>query len=621
MADWIWYPGDMELYHRLKQDFSRVERGVSWPAFWKSDGFRNRVSFDREFDIIKEETFTVRAVEGAYGYVQLKGKKFPFSTPVKITPGKHAVTVHIACIERFPAIYVEGETVISDGTWTVHDYAGEPLPVGRSRYFTDPDFPPTEWAFSEKEYDPVRVEAVDGGTLAEFETELTARLSVEGYRGTVYLGESRAEVLAREEGYFHCTPDPESGLCERTAVRFAFLPDCAPEDVRIRAIHQFVAIPRRMELSSEDKELSEIFRIAAHTFQLCSGVFFIDGIKRDRWIWGGDAYQSILVNRYLTADPEIEQRTLLALRGNDPAVVHVNTIVDYSMLWLLGVYEHYMTYGDKDFLRLIWPKMVSMTDLLLSQRDGDGFLVGRQGDWIYIDWADLDKEGPLCAEQMLLVRVLQVMGELSPLFDGEKDYKALAEELREKVDRFYWKEERGAYIDSFVSGKDHVTRHANIFAVLFDLADGARQKIILEKVLLNEAVPKITTPYFTFFELDALGKMGCLDRVMERFRSYWGGMLRLGAVTFWEEFDPAKPLEQQYEMYGDPFGKSLCHAWAASPIYLFAKYFIGFMPEEPGFRSYTLSPHLEGLSPLECTLPVGGTGETVTVRWDGKTLG
>ena len=32
---WIWYPGDFELYHAMKQNFSRVERGFGWPAFWK----------------------------------------------------------------------------------------------------------------------------------------------------------------------------------------------------------------------------------------------------------------------------------------------------------------------------------------------------------------------------------------------------------------------------------------------------------------------------------------------------------------------------------------------------------------------------------------------------------
>ena len=42
-AFWIWYPGDMELYYGMKQNFSRVERGFGWPAFWKSEGFRNRI--------------------------------------------------------------------------------------------------------------------------------------------------------------------------------------------------------------------------------------------------------------------------------------------------------------------------------------------------------------------------------------------------------------------------------------------------------------------------------------------------------------------------------------------------------------------------------------------------
>jgi len=50
---WIWYPGDFELYHGMKQNFSRVERGFGWPAFWKSEGFRNRVAFRRTYQLEK----------------------------------------------------------------------------------------------------------------------------------------------------------------------------------------------------------------------------------------------------------------------------------------------------------------------------------------------------------------------------------------------------------------------------------------------------------------------------------------------------------------------------------------------------------------------------------------
>ena len=136
------------------------------------------------------------------------------------------------------------------------------------------------------------------------------------------------------------------------------------------------------------------------------------------------------------------------------------------------------------------------------------------------------------------------------------------------IRQFFWDEEKGAFIDSYQSGRRNVTRHANIFAVLFGYADEAETESILHKVLLNEEVAAITTPYFKFYELEALAKLGRFEVVMDTLKSYWGGMLERGADTFWEEYKPEQPEEEQYGMYGDKYGKSLCHAWGASPIYL-----------------------------------------------------
>ena len=164
-----------------------------------------------------------------------------------------------------------------------------------------------------------------------------------------------------------------------------------------------------------------------------------------------------------------------------------------------------------------------------------------------------------------------------------------------------------------------MTRHANIFAVLFSIADAAKQEKILANVLENDAIPAITTPYFNFFELDVLCQMGRLDVVLDKLRSYWGGMLDLGAVTFWEEYDPSVPKEEQYDMYGDHFGKSLCHAWAASPIYFLARYFVGLDLVNKEGEAYVLRPQLQYFSELDCTLPVGDHG-TVRLVWDGEYL-
>ena len=113
--------------------------------------------------------------------------------------------------------------------------------------------------------------------------------------------------------------------------------------------------------------------------------------------------------------------------------------------------------------------------------------------------------------------------------------------------------------------------------------------------------------------------MGKLTEVLDKIRSYWGGMLDLGAVTFWEEYDPSVPKEEQYDMYGDHFGKSLCHAWAASPIYFLAKYFVGLDLVNKDGVTYILKPQMQYFTELDCTLPVGSNG-VVRLVWDGEIL-
>ena len=562
-------------------------------------------------------------------------------------PGSVKISVHTGRIECFPSIYIKGDVIYSDGTWQAEDYANPPVAAGYSRYFTDEGQDPASWDYSEKIYLPVHVEACGNGTLYEFETELTAVLELDdknGYRPLrVYCGESREEALNREHCYYSWEPDARTGRCPRCAVRFAYIPDCRKGEVELKAIHQYVDIPVRASFSSSDELLNRIWSVAEHTFQLCSGIFFIDGIKRDKWIWGGDAYQSLFVNQYLMADADINRRTLRALRGNDPITTHINTILDYTLYWILSIKAHYEAYGDLEFVKQVYPKMCSLMEFCEGQLDEHGFIIGREGDWIFIDWADLDKEGALCAEQMLFAECYRTMSLLSRLLENDAKecqtfqtscskaasgaayyfqqgikYQAEYEMMKKNINAFFWDNDQGAYMDSFVSGKKHITRHANIFAILFNIADNQQKKQIVENVLSSDTVPEITTPYFKFYEMDALCKVGRLQDVLEQIREYWGGMIKKGAVTFWEEYDPNVPEEEQYDMYGDRFGKSLCHAWSASPIYLLARYFVGLEITDSVNGKYELHPRLEYFDSLDCVLPVGK--KNVHIQWDGREL-
>lgn len=299
---WLWYPGDFELYHAMQQNFSRVERGFGWPAFWKSEGFRNRIVIWREYELSETTEFCVHAK--GIGFVRLNGRKYLFGQRITCGPGKVTIVLHVGRIEALPSVYVQGGIIRSDKGWMADDYSAPSVPAGYNKYFTKPEQDPAVWYYSERLCLPIRKERCSGGVLYEFETELTAALQVtcplERLKEmTIYYGESREEALDTEHCYYRWKPDPESGLCPRSAVRFAFIPG---EEVDLKAMHQYVDIPVRAKFTSSDKLLNQIWSVAQNTFQLCSGIFFIDGVKRDKWIWSGDAYQSIFVNRYLMGD-------------------------------------------------------------------------------------------------------------------------------------------------------------------------------------------------------------------------------------------------------------------------------------------------------------------------------
>jgi hypothetical protein len=611
----------------MKQNFSRVERGMGWPAFWKSEGIRNRISLSKEYRLEAPARFIVHA--HGTGFVLVNEEKHPLETEITCGPGPVKVTVHVGRLDALPCALVEGDIISSGPGWIADDYAKK-KPAGFDPRYRTAAQDPAEWQFDERRYAPVRAESINGGTLYEFETELTAKLEIHAPESrlrdmTVFCGESRAEALAGKDCYLWWRPEIAGtgedavGVCPRCAVRYVFIQG---GQVSVTAVHQYVDFPQRAAFTCDEPLLNRIWQVAEHTFRLCSGAFFLDGIKRDGWIWSGDAYQSIFINRYLLGDPGVERRTLTALRGNDPMTGHINTIVDYSLLWVMGVKAHVETFKDTDFLTQIFPKVKSLMDFCAKRQDGHGFLTGKDRDWTFIDWAELDKDGPNGAIQMLYYGALNAAAFMAAKTNDSQafeEYGTKAKTLLSDIQDYYWSEDLGAFVDSFTSGRMHVSRQTNLMAIRCGIADQRQLELITQNVLKNENLPPIKTPYFQFYALDALGGLGELEQVLDQIKAYWGGMLDRGAVTFWEEFDPEVAGNAQFGMYGDPFGKSLCHAWGASPIYLLARYFIGLELCDGGDARFMLSPRLEFFRQLSCTLPIGSSG-SVSLDWDGEKL-
>lgn len=601
---WIGFPGDFEIHQGMLQNFTREERGMRWPAYWYIDDCYKNVKFERTYDLKRSTTFTVHTYQ--QGYITIDDVKYRVNELISLEPGKHEIVVYVFSATELPTIYIEGDEIFSDSSWIADNYVVK-RPVGYSTLFAKLQSNPEKIPYVSTKISPVKMEVKEGGLLVDFGKEINAKVNVKGLKDviTICYGESITEATDTKNCYYQ-----QSGITDQTpipkrAFRYLFIPGFTDDSIEITADEIFLPMKNKSSFKSSDETINQIWNVSIRTFKLCSDLFYIDGIKRDRWIWGGDAYQDNFINQYSFFNEDIDKRTIIALRGHDGVKQHINTIVDYSMLWVISIYNHYEMTGDTEFLQMIMPRMELMMKQLIDQTNDLGFIYGRKGDWIFVDWSPMDKEGTVAAEQIFMLQALKsLIMSKQRIHQDVSGYEKLYKKLKQNTIKYFWDEEKGAFIDSYESGKRNITRHANILAVLFDLVGNDKQQKILHNVLLNEEITPLTTPYFKFFEQDALCKLGYRKQVFSTIKDYWGSMIEKGATTVWEEYDPSVTGADQYAMYGDPFGKSLCHAWGASPVYLLGRYFIGVRPTAPGYQSFVVEPHLSQFKDLECTVPV-----------------
>lgn len=626
---WIWYPGDFEIHQGMLQNFSREERGMQWPAYWYVDDSYKNVKFEKTYQLEAETTFTVHTRQP--GYITINEKKYHVNQPITLNEGKQEIVVYVFSPDKLPTIYIEGTVIHSDTSWIADNYVTQ-RPVGYSQLFTTLKDDPNVIPYAEHDLQPQSMKQINGGLLVDFGEEINAKLQITQKVNplTICYGESETEALDTVNCYYQQSDVTSETQLPKRAFRYLFVPNYQSDHLAITATTVALPMANRSSFKSNDTLINSIWDVATRTFKLCTDLFYIDGIKRDRWIWGGDAYQDNFINQYTFFNEDVDKRTIIALRGHDEIQQHINTIVDYSLLWVISIYNHYEMTADKSFIRMIMPRMESMMDYLLDQTNDLGFIYGRKGDWIFVDWSEMDKDGTVAAEQMFLLQALKAISTAKKVIgEDASKYEELFSTLKQNTIKYFWNEQKGAFIDSYESGKNHVTRHANILAVLFDLVGEDKQKQILQNVLLNDQITQLTTPYFKFFEQDALCRLGQLSDVFSTIKNYWGSMIKKGATTIWEEYDPSVKGKDQYAMYGDPFGKSLCHAWGASPIYLLGRYFLGLKSTAPGYETFEVNPQLKQFSELKCTLPVKdgqvnfelANGQlTVTSSRDGGTL-
>lgn len=399
---------------------------------------------------------------------------------------------------------------------------------------------------------------------------------------------------------------PRSGLIEigNTGFRFVRI-DLLQSGATInlkeaRAILRYRDIPYFGSFKSSNPRLDSIWITGAYTTHLNMQEYLWDGIKRDRLVWLGDFHPELKAIHAVFGYNEVVPRSLNLACEQYPLPQWMNGMSSYSMWYLIIHHDWYMQNGDLDFLNSHREYIVGLIDLINGKiaEDGSETLSPSR----FLDWPSTpNKEGVEAGYRALLAWALRDAEKLCQVL-GESRSAAVAAEAALKLNKK-------------IMPHNDLKQAAALMAVAGTL-DPVKAS---EEVIAVDGAKRFST-FYGLYMLDALSLAGMQDEALQIISDYWGGMLDMGATTFWEDFniewmensariDQFTPegMNDIHGNFGDycypSFRHSLCHGWSSGVTAWLTENVLGIRVLEPGCKVIEVKPYLGDLEWAEGSFP------------------
>ena len=358
-------------------------------------------------------------------------------------------------------------------------------------------------------------------------------------------------------------------------------------------------IPYQGSFTSNDERLNEIWETGAYTVHLNMQDYLWDGVKRDRLVWVGDMHPEVMTINTVFGQHDIVPKSLDLARDQHPLPAWMNGISSYSMWWILIHKNWYDYHGDLAYLKEQEDYLIDLLDQLSTFIDDDNKEILDGGR--FLDWPTSELPTAVHAGlQAMMVMTFEAGSDLMKTLkhpELQQKYQQVATRLRKH------------------QPQGNTTKQA---AALMALAGLQEAPQVNRKVLKQDGVQRMST-FYGYYILEAMAQAGDYDGAMQVIRDYWGGMLDLGATTFWEDFDVRDTVNSgridelipatKKDIHGD-FGEycyigyrhSLCHGWASGPTSWLTQHVLGITVTEGG-EKIILQPHLGDLEWAKGTFP------------------
>lgn len=380
------------------------------------------------------------------------------------------------------------------------------------------------------------------------------------------------------------------------------------------AVFVFKDIPYLGDFSCNDILLNRIWDVGAYTVHLNMQEYIWDGIKRDRLVWQGDMHPEARTIYAVFGADESVSNSLNFIRMQTKGSEWINDYATYSMWFVIVVFDYYQYTGNIAFLEQQKAFLTQILKQLSAHIDENGKNIAQVGrETRFLDWPSVGKNNVVDAGvQSIHVLALKSLVKIFRIF-GDQDSVKQCEVDLERLKKFPLNFEK--------------SKQAAALMVLAGLEEAGK----VNEKLLSVGGAKGMSTFMAYYILSARAMagdyVGCLDSI----REYWGGMLKLGATTFWEDFDlewmenagridelPEEGKVDVHGTYGDycykGYRHSLCHGWAGGVTAWISENILGVQVKEAGCRTVEVHPHLGDLQWIEGTYPTPYGGIHVSCK-------
>jgi hypothetical protein len=369
----------------------------------------------------------------------------------------------------------------------------------------------------------------------------------------------------------------------------------------VNAIFIYRDIPYLGSFRCNDERLNKIWMTGAYTVHLNMQEYIWDGIKRDRLVWLGDLHPEVMTVNTVFGYNEVIPKSLDFARDITPLPGWMNGISSYSLWWIIIHRDWYKYHGrlsylkeQQDYLTRLLNQLFTKVDMTTGSEQLDEFR--------FLDWpSSPNQQGITAGLQSLMVMAFDAGAEICVALGD----KALAKKCRTTAE----------LMRKYVPEHNHLKQGA----ALLSLAEMIPAKKADEETLSVGGAKGFST-FYGYYMLQAQAKAGNYQTAIDNISKFWGGMLDMGATTFWEDFnldwlenaariDEIVP-EGKKDIHAD-FGDycyknlrhSLCHGWASGPTAWLSEHVLGVTVEKPGCKVLKIEPHLGNLEWVEGSFP------------------